>query len=554
MNSDENDKTPDATITPSTIECAEQMLGLAFTPEKRTMMTEGVTQNREHYRALRGVPLPNGVAPALRFDPSVVEPASNAPIARDVLPFQQPTALAVPENLEELAFWPVTHLAELLRTRQVRSEALTEMYLDRLERYGPQLECVITLTKERALAQARRADAEMAAGRYRGPLHGIPWGAKDLLAVRGYPTTWGAAPYREQTIDEDAAVVQRLDEAGAVLVGKLTMGALAWGDYWFGGRTRSPWNREEGSSGSSAGSGAATAAGLVGFSIGTETHGSIVSPSTNCGLSGLRPTYGRVSRAGAMALSWSMDKIGPMCRSVGDCTLVFNAIYGPDDGGPGTDTDVVNRPFQWTPDVDLSALRIGYLADDFAQEYPGCDNDRKTLDALRTLGADLIPVTLPDYPIEALSIILAVEAAAAFDELTRSGKDAQLVRQVQKAWPNRFREARLIPAVEYVQANRVRTLVMQAMHELMQTVDLFVAPAKAGDTLLLTNLTGHPAVVIPNGYGGTGEPGNGFSENGLPTSITFIGNLYDEGTPLAVAKQVQDATDFHTRIPLLSDA
>lgn len=549
MSNDSSDETStrDA-IAPATIECAEELFGLTFTPEKRTMMAEGVAKNRAHYAALRTVPLPNEVSPALRFVPSPGDAATSPPVERAAIFFERPAGLTAPADLEEVAFWPVTHLAELIRTEQVRSQALTEMYLDRLARYGPGLECVITLTQERALEAARRADAEIATGHYRGPLHGIPWGAKDLLAVRGYPTTWGAAPYRDQVIDADAAVVQRLDEAGAVLVAKLAMGALAWGDYWFGGRTRSPWNTQEGSSGSSAGSGAATAAGLVGFAIGTETYGSIVSPSTNCGLSGLRPTYGRVSRAGAMALSWSMDKIGPMCRSVTDCALVFNAMYGPDAGGPGTDAAVVDSPFTWTPDVDLSTLRIGYLADDFEREYPGRDNDGQTLAVLRTLGADLVPISLPEYPVEALGIILVAEAATAFDELTRSGRDGQLVRQVQNAWPNRFREARLIPAVEYIQANRVRTLVMRAMHELMQTVDLFVAPAREGHTLLLTNLTGHPAVVIPNGVGGRGN-----GENGLPTSITFIGNLYDEGTPLAVAQHVQDATEFHKHIPILPD-
>ncbi|GIV77551.1 MAG: amidase [Litorilinea sp.] len=483
------------------------------------------------------MPLANSVPPALRFDPAPPTPASAAPHRRPLTP--GPVTLPpLPADLEELAFLPVTHLAHFIRTRQITARALTEMYLKRLKRLGPQLECVVTLTEERALAQAERADAEIAAGRYRGPLHGIPWGVKDLLATRGIPTTWGAPPYREQIIDVDATVIQRLEQAGAVLVAKLTTGSLAWGDVWFGGRTRSPWNLEEGSSGSSAGSAAATAAGLVGFAIGTETHGSIVSPATQCGVTGLRPTFGRVSRYGAMALAWSLDKIGPLCRSVEDCALVFDAIHGPD----GFDPTVVDRPFEWAPPADLSRLRIGYVADAFAQEREMREQDEATLARLRELGAHLIPIQLPDFPIDAAQIILYAEAAAAFDELTRSNQDDLLVRQGEEAWPNRFRVARLIPAVEYIQANRLRTLVIQAMDALLQEIDVYVAPSRS-QNLWLTNLTGHPAVVVPNG----------FRPNGLPTSITFTGRLYDEATVLAVAKAYQDATDFHLQRPPLPD-
>ena len=409
------------------------------------------------------------------------------------------------------------------------------MYLTRLKRYGPELECVVTITEELALELARRADAELAAGHDRGPLHGIPWGAKDLLATKGYPTTWGAMPYRDQVIEQDATVVRKLTDAGAVLVAKLTMGALAWGDVWFGGKTRSPWDLEQGSSGSSAGSGAATAAGLVAFAIGTETHGSIVSPSTNCGLSGLRPTFGRVSRTGAMALSWSMDKIGPMCRSVADCVHVFNAIYGPD----GVDLTVTERPFVWEPELDLQKLRIGYTPKEFEAEYEGQANDLASLDVLRAMGVELIPIELPDYPLKAMNFILSVEAAAAFDELTRSNRDDLLVRQIADAWPNRFRQARLIPAVEYVQANRLRMLVMQQMAQLMANVDLYLSPALHGANLLLTNLTGHPSVVVPNG----------FRANGLPSTITFTGRLYEEATLLAAAQAYQAVTEHHLQHP-----
>ncbi len=520
-------------ITHDQILAAAELAGLRFTESEQALMREGLDTFRSNYAALRTVTLPNHVAPALRFDPLVAAlPITGTPAGRAQEDSAEPRA---PAELEELAFAPVTHLARLIKSRQVSSVALTEMYLRRLKCYDPHLRCVVTLTEELALEQARRADDELAAGNYRGPLHGIPWGAKDLLATRGIRTTWGAAPFRDQVIDQDATVVRRLADAGAVLVAKLSLGELAWGDIWFDGVTKSPWNLDNGSSGSSAGPGAATAAGLVGFSIGTETWGSIVSPSTRCGITGLRPTFGRVSRHGAMALSWSMDKIGPMCRSVADCALVFAAIYGPD----GLDLTVADQPFQWQPGAGLDGLRIGYLADAFAEEYAGQANDAQALEVLRSLGAELIPVQLPPYPLDALTLILSVEAAAAFDELTRSDQDELLVRQEQNAWPNVLRQARLIPAVEYIQANRVRTLVMQAMAGLMASIDVYVAPSLGGNNLLLTNLTGHPAVVVPNGFG----------DNGEPTSITFTGRLYGEARLLAVAEAYQSATDFHRQHP-----
>ncbi len=524
-------------ITSETLSEAEKLAGLAFTESERDLMLKGVIERRDDYAKLREVSLANSVPPALQFAPQSPIPSSlvsRSPISLDHIPVPQR-----PFPLEEVAFWPVTHLAQLLRSRQVTSLELTEMYLARLKRYDPQLQCVVTLTEERALAQAKRADEEMANGRYRGPLHGIPWGAKDLLAVKGYPTTWGAAPYQDQMIDEDAAVVQRLDEAGAVLVAKLTMGALAWGDVWFGGQTKNPWNLTEGSSGSSAGSAAATAAGLVGFAIGTETHGSIVSPANRCGVTGLRPTFGRVSRAGAMALSWSMDKIGPICRSVEDCALVFSAIHGAD----GVDVTAVTQPFTWSSQIDITELRIGYVKSAFDKERDNKAADDATLNALRQMGASLIPIELPDYPMEALNFILHAEAAAAFDELTRSNQDDLLARQSQDAWPNVFRQARLITAVEYIQANRIRTLVMQEMATLFEKVDLYVAPSLGGDNLLLTNLTGHPAVVVPNGLSADGIPNS---------SITFTGKLYDEAVILAVARAYQAATGFHRERPLLN--
>jgi Asp-tRNA(Asn)/Glu-tRNA(Gln) amidotransferase A subunit family amidase len=416
---------------------------------------------------------------------------------------------------------------------------LTHLYLSRLKKYGPKLECVVTLTESLALAQAQRADNEIAAGKYRGPLHGIPYGAKDLLAARGYPTTWGSVPYKDQIIDEDATVIQRLEKAGAVLVAKLTMGELAWGDVWFGGKTRNPWKLDQGSSGSSAGSAAATAAGLVGFSIGTETWGSIVSPSNRCGTTGLRPTYGRVSRTGAMALSWSMDKIGPICRTVEDCAIVFNAIHGPD----GKDQTLYDFPFRYSSTINLKKLKIGFLKADFDSAKINKAQNDATLDKLRAMGAQLVPIELPKLPISDLRIILSAEAAAAFDELTRSGRDSLLVRQIKNAWPNVFRAARFIPAVEYIQANRIRYLLIQEMMKLLKTVDVYVAPSIEGENSLLTNLSGHPCVVVPNG----------FTNEHTPTSITFIGRLFDEGTVLAVAKAYQDATDFHLQHPTLPE-
>ncbi len=526
-------------IKSKTLQAAEKLAGLKFTDSERELMLEGVIKRRDDYEKLREVPLPNHVSPALQFVPQPFSDAqSQSPVASSPISLGHIPVPQRPSTLEDVAFWPVTQLAQLLRTRQVTSLELTEMYLARLKRYDGKLQCVVTLTEERALAQAKQADEEIANGRYLGSLHGIPWGAKDLLAVKGYPTTWGAAPYQDQIIDEDAAVVQRLDKAGAVLVAKLTLGALAWGDVWFGGQTKNPWNLDEGASGSSAGSAAATAAGLVGFAIGTETYGSIISPATRCGVTGLRPTFGRVSRAGAMALSWSMDKIGPICRSVEDCALVFAAIHGAD----GVDETAVTQPFTWSPEIDITKMRIGYVKSAFDEEREHKAADEVSLATLRKLGAELVPIELPDYPVNALGFILQAEAAAAFDELTRSNQDAHLVRQTQDAWPNVFRQSRLITAVEYIQANRIRRLIMQEMAELMKTIDLYIAPWGVGDNLLLTNLTGHPAVVVPSGFSADGIPSN---------SLSFMGGLFAEDAILAVAKAYQTVTGFHEKRPLL---
>ena len=520
-----------AVVTKEMIASAEKIAGLEFTDEEREAMARGLDQNLRSWEQLREMPVPNSVSPAIVFDP--VLPGTALATERRRPRLSDAPRVERPSRLEDVAFWPVRALAELVRTRKVTSVELTEMYLERLRRYDPILQCVISVMDARALDQARRADREIAAGRYRGPLHGIPWGAKDLLAVRGYRTTWGAKPYETQMLDEDATVVQRLDEAGAVLIAKLTLGALAQGDQWFGGQTKNPWNVEQGSSGSSAGSASATVAGLVGFSIGTETLGSIVSPSTRCGATGLRPTFGRVSRHGAMALSWTMDKIGPICRSVEDCAIVFSAIHGPD----GRDVTVRDVPFNWDATVRPADLRIGYLKSVFDADHPTKAADDAALEVLRRLGANLVPVSLPDrYPLGALRTILNAESAAAFDELTRSNRDDLLERS---SWPNSFRTARLIPAVEYIQANRVRTLLMQSMHDAMRDVDVVAVGPNGGPWLTITNLTGHPSVTLPHG----------FADNGTPISFSFIGQLHGEAELLAVAKAYQDATDFHTRRP-----
>jgi Asp-tRNA(Asn)/Glu-tRNA(Gln) amidotransferase A subunit family amidase len=524
-------------LTKESVSAAEPIIRMEFTDAERDSMMENLEENATAYDHLHALTILNSVPPAMSFNPIPV----GFEFEKTRKPFKgsKQEKARRPSNLDDAAFWSISRLAGLIRTRQVTSVELTEMYLARLKKYGPKLQCVITLTEERAMEEARQADREIRAGKYRGPLHGIPYGVKDLLSTKTYGTTWGAMPYKDQVIDEDATVVNSLKDAGGVLVAKLTLGALAWGDVWYGGMTRNPWNYEQGSSGSSAGPASATSAGLVAFAIGSETYGSIVSPSTRCGVTGLRPTYGRVSRTGAMALSWSMDKLGPICRTVEDCAIVLNAIIGPD----GTDQTLYDLPFNYDPKVDFKKLRIGYLKSEFDSVRSNKENSDAVLEVLKRLGVTLIPITLPDrVPVDDLSIILSAEAAAAFDDLTRSGRDDLLVRQIKNAWPNSFRSSRFIPAVEYLQANRARYLLIQDMQQLMKTVDLYVTPS-FGTNLLLTNLTGHPCVVLPNG----------FNKQGSPTSISFVGRLFGEATLLAVAKKYQDATDFHLKHPTLQE-
>jgi Asp-tRNA(Asn)/Glu-tRNA(Gln) amidotransferase A subunit family amidase len=571
-----------------------------FSAEQKKMMLDGLNDQRDSYAPIRALKIPNSVAPAFVFHPGPA--AALIPKAEcEILPTNSQIILIdcvggdclkepeAPDRFEELAFASIAPLAGLLKRKKITSTSLTKMYLERLKRYESKLHFVITLTEERALAQAKKADEEIAAGKYRGPLHGIPWGAKDLLAVKGYPTTWGAGGFEHQSFDEDATVVQRLDEAGAVLVAKFSLGALAMGDKWFGGRTRNPWNPAQGSSGSSAGSASAVAAGCVAFAIGSETLGSISSPSTRCGCTGLRPTFGMVPRTGAMALSWTMDKLGPISRSVEDCALVLNAIHGPD----GKDTAAAQTDSVPLFLNDWKTLRIGYLKSEFdapeplklAEAKPNetaeetqkrehsneaakaararRDYDRRyelaALDKLRGMGVKLIPVELPKLPYDAMVPLLTAEGAAAFDDLTMSGRDKLLTEQGVEDWPNLFRVARLYPAVEYIQANRARTLAVQQVSALFERVDVIVTPT-TGTQLVATNLTGHPALILPNGLRGDDAPrppkiDDGDSDDiggpGTPVSLTFLAGHFQEAKLMAFASAYQEATGFHKVHPNL---
>jgi len=580
-------------ITEGMIEQAAVLAGVLIPAEYRKAMLENLNDHAKSFEEIYKLHIPNSVPPALIFIPST----SSTKYETEKRPMKISAAPAiatrgVPKNLEDICFASARELGEVVRTKKVSSVALTQMYLERLKRYDPQLHFVITLTEERALSKAKEADREIAAGKYRGPLHGLPWGAKDLLAVAGYRTTWGAGGFEEQKFDQDATVVKRLDAAGAVLVAKLSLGALAMDDRWFGGKTRNPWNPEQGSSGSSAGSASAVAAGCVAFAIGSETLGSISSPSTRCGCTGLRPTFGLVPRTGAMALSWSMDKLGPICRAVEDTALVLSAIYGPD----GQDRSVQPAAFNWNAELDWKRLRVGYLKDDFEKPFQKepqskpeaqlsaeekkkrdeekarrdesrlhAEYDRKfqraALEKLRAMGVNLIPVALPKFPYDAMVPLLDAEAAAAFDELTRTGRDKLLTEQGPDDWPTAFRAARFIPAVEYIQANRARTLAMEAVSKTFEDFDVIVAPTNS-QQLVVTNLTGQPALILPNGFRGEdappakknekGEIEGNYGGPGTPVSLTFLAPLYREAGLLAFARAYQEATSFHTQHPKLT--
>ena len=584
-------------ITPELIDQAAIIADVSVDPDQRAAMISMLTQNRKSFEEVRELKLTNDIPPAFIFDPM---PPGQAPAPpplyadpRKSLHLGSAPAIAgkdVPKDLNDLAFATARELGELVRLKKVSSLALTEMYLARLKKYDPQLHFVITLTEDRALAQARLADTEIAAGRYRGPLHGLPWGAKDLLAVKGYPTTWGAGGFEHQTINQDAIVVKRLDEAGAVLVAKLTLGALASGDHWFGGQTRNPWNTAQGSSGSSAGPASATSAGCVAFSIGSETNGSISSPSTRCGVTGYRPTFGFVPRTGAMTLSWTMDKLGPICRSAEDCALVMQAIWGQD----GQDEAVQNAFFQWDASYDWKKLRIGYLKNDFEEPWTPTpehlaedatevekkayqerlaaepmnrarhEYDRKfdlaALAVLQGMGATLIPVEIPKFPYDAMRSITTVEGAAAFDDLTLSGRDKLLTGQKPYDWPNIFRSARFYPAVEYIQTMRARTLAIRAFARVFEQIDVIVVPTSgASNQVTVTNLTGHPAIIVPNGLRGPDAPAastaidsNQGGGPNTPVSLTFLGALFQDHKLLSLAHAYQQATPFHNLHPTLA--
>jgi Asp-tRNA(Asn)/Glu-tRNA(Gln) amidotransferase A subunit family amidase len=540
-------------VTDEMIRQAAWIAGTPVTDEQRKLMLEGLNQADADYAKMRAIPLDNAVPPAFSFDPTVVARGRGMPRSASRSSASVARQLPSPGSKEDVAFAPVTVQSEWLRGKAISSTELTKLYLERIERLDPKLHAVITLTPERALKAAAAADAEIVKGRWRGPLHGVPYGAKDLLAVAGYRTTWGSVPFKDQVLNETASVVLKLDGAGAVLIAKTAVGELAWGDVWFDGMCRNPWKLEQGSSGSSAGSASLTAAGCVGFAIGTETWGSIVSPSTRCGVTGLRPTFGRVSRSGAMALSWTMDKVGAIARSVTDCALVFDAIHGRDERDPYSRT----APFTWPVERKGKALRVGYVKSLFDADYTKMADkdedkrgyeewkafDARSLETLRTLGYELTPMELDfSVPIPPLATILTAEAACAFDVLLRDARVDTLVRQVADAWPNVFRQGEMVPAVEYLRAHRLRTIVMREMAKIMDSVDVYVVPSFGGDNELLTNLTGHPAVVVPNGFRAL---------DGTPTSITFQGRLDEDDLTLAVAEAYQQATDFHTRRPSL---
>ncbi len=525
-------------ITDEQVIATEKLFDLNMSASERDSMIGTLESQLSDYRIIHGLSIDNSLPSALWFNPIPAGVSYN--MVQVPIDWELPTEVALPDDANKLAFYPLSDLSVLIRTRKISSVDLTRFFIGRLKKFGDTLHCVISLTEERALRRAHKADEDLSNGIWHGPLHGIPYGIKDLFAVEGYKTTWGAAPYKDQVINTDASIVKKLDAAGAVLVAKFSLGSLAMDDVWFGGLTRNPWDLKQGSSGSSAGSASATSAGLVPFAIGTETWGSIVSPSTRCGVTGLRPTFGRVSRTGGMALSWSMDKVGPICRNSFDCALVFNAMRGSD----GIDKSVTDYPFNYNNSVNFKKLRVGYLKSLFDKGDENHVNDSISLALFRQMGINLIPVVFPDsatIPVKSLAIILVAEAAAAFNDLTLSNKDDELNLQDKNAWPNIFRSAQFIPAVQYIQANRLRYKLIEEIHSVMKDFDVIIAPTDGGNQMLLTNLTGNPCVVVPNG----------FDKKFHPTSISFIGNLYDEATLLSFAYKYQSVTEYDNMLPPL---
>jgi Asp-tRNA(Asn)/Glu-tRNA(Gln) amidotransferase A subunit family amidase len=550
-------------VTPEMLKDALAVSGLSISDDDQKSMLQGVNRSLTGFEELRKLDIPNDVAPPFYF--STIVEGMKVNRTREPLHFTAPTVKR-PANLEDVAFWPVTQLAQLLKTRQVTSLELTQMYLGRLHKHNDKLNCVVTFLDEVATAQAKRADAEIAAGKYKGPLHGIPWGAKDIITVKGYKTTWGSGAYKDQVLENEASVVEMLREAGAVLLAKLTSGELAQGDRWFGGTTKNPWNIEEGSSGSSAGPGSATAGGCVAFAIGTETSGSILSPSGRCGVTGLRPTFGRISRHGVMALSWTHDRLGPMCRYAEDCAIVMSVIARPD----GRDLSVSEIPFNYNTHLDVHKLRVGYLKDGFDEVKDAALKklDDQAIEQVQKLGFKLVPVKAPDWTLDVASY--GVESAAFFDGLIRAGREKEMTNPGRA---NGFKSARLIPAVEYIQSQRARTMMMMKLAEATAEVDVYLVPANAGGGgggrgrggadapgsgrgrgdferqrrsaiqrhFAMANSAGYPAVSVPHG----------FNEAGSPGALTFYARPFGEAELLAVAKSYQDASGFHLKHPKL---
>jgi Asp-tRNA(Asn)/Glu-tRNA(Gln) amidotransferase A subunit family amidase len=530
----------DSSIQKQNIKSAAKLFHLNYTEQELDSMIADVKDNERLFKNMHQQSLNNNVPLSLWQNP--ILPGMNFSAKQETIQWAVPKNVVVPADKNQLAFYSLEQLASLIKSRKISSVELTTFFINRIKKYGDTLQCVISITEAIAMAQAKQADAEIAKGKYRGLLHGIPYGLKDLFAVKGTKTTWGAAPYKEQTIEEDAFVYTKLKEAGAVLVAKFTLGALAMGDYWFGGRTKNPWNLRGGSSGSSAGSASATVAGLVPFAIGTETWGSIVSPSSTCGATGLRPTFGSISRSGAMALSYSLDKVGPICRSAADAAVVYAYIHGTD----GKDQSAVDMPFNYKPSVDIKKLRIAYAKNYFDRITDTSRSEWQVLSAFKAMGVTLEPVVFPDsgvYSFNMMDVIISAECAAQFDALTRFNIDDELTMQTKNDWPNQFRVARLIPAVEYINAQRHRYVLMQKVNEVMRKYDVIICPTRgSGNQTAITNLTGHPVVCVPTGFDKRSQ---------LPTSITFIGKLYDEATILRVAKAYQDKTPWDEMHPPL---
>lgn len=530
----------DSTIQKSDLFSTAKIFDLHFTTKEIDTLYSDVIDNLANYKAMHKLSLPNStplsmwqtpVLPSMKFN------HQQAPIKWDL-----DNNIQVPKNKNDLAFYSIEQLASLIKNKKISSLELTKFFIERIKKWGDTLQCIISIQEDIAYQQAKKADEEIAKGQYKGLLHGIPYGLKDLFAVKGTKTTWGAAPYQNQVIEEDAYVYTRLKEAGAVLVAKFTLGALAMGDYWYGGRTKNPWNLQYGSSGSSAGSASATVAGLVPFAIGTETWGSIVSPSTTCGATGLRPTFGRISRTGAMALSYSLDKIGPICRSAADAAIVFNYIHGTD----GKDGSAVNMPFNYADKKDIKKLKIGYAKNYYDKIKDTNNNDLKALAVFKQIGVELVPVNFPDsgvYQFNIMDVIIGAECAAQFDELTRNNIDDLLTRQTKNDWPNQFRTARFVPAVEYINAQRHRYVLMQKVNEVINQYDAIICPSRGdGNQSAITNLTGHPVVCVPDGFN---------KKSNTPTGISFVGKLYDEATILLIAKKYQEQTNWDETHPTL---